>query len=513
MKNIKYIVGAVLLLAGGSFMQSCTKLDVQPHSVIPENNFFTSPEQVEAAIAPAYNSLTNIPSNDVFQLNEVSTDEMVVPTRGNDWYDGGKWQSLWQHTFRNDYDIFDNAWKALNNGITKCNSAISILSKLAQKPDNADQKIVELKVLRAYYLYMLMDMYGNVPVVSSFDTPPDKIVTVPRKDVYAFLESELTTNVPLLTDVKDNTTYGHINRWGGYMTLAKLYLNAQVYTGTPQWQKAHDVADLVIKSGKYTLQPNVLDNFIVSNEGSTENIFVVPFDNINIPGNGIELNTLNYNNQYTYNLTGQPYNGFSGPRAFYLKFADNDARKKMWIVGQQYSSSGAALTDPATGLKVILSPYINELSNPADSFKFAGVRSVKYAPQPGTHGDTNNDGVLFRYADALMMKAEADMHLGDNAEALTLVNTIRNRSGLPNWTPAELTYENFLDERGREFAWEGWRRNDLIRFEVATSVKSFSAARVPGKVQDADTHTYIFPIPAPQRVSNPKLTQNPGYGN
>ena len=512
MKNIKYIISTMVLLAGGAIIQSCTKLDKQVYSVVPENKFFKTDQQVAAALAVAYNPLTNIPCNDVFQLNEVSTDEMVVPTRGNDWYDGGKWQSFWLHTFRNDYDNFDNAWKALNNGITKCNASIDIISKLANKPANSDQLIAELKVLRAYYLYMSMDMFGNVPLVPSFDITPDKIVNVPRKDVYAFLETELATNVPLLSEAKDNTTYGHINKWGGYMTLAKLYLNAQVYTGTAQWQKAKDVVDLVIKSGKYTLQPNVLDNFIVSNENSSENIFVVPFDNINIGGNSIELYTLNYNNQYTYNLTGQPYNGFSVPRAFYLKFSDNDARKKMFLIGQQYSSAGAPLTDLATHLKVILSPYINELSNPTDSFKFAGARVVKYAPQPGTHGDTNNDGVLFRYGDALLMKAEADMHLGNAAEALTLVNTIRNRSGLPNWTPADLTYASFLDERGREMAWEGWRRNDLIRFEVATGTKYFTGPRVPAKPQDADTHTFIFPVPSPQISANPKLTQNPGYG-
>jgi hypothetical protein len=514
MKNKKYIISAMLLLAGGVLTQSCTKLDKQIYSVVPDNGFFQTPDQITAAVAPAYNPLTDIPTNDIFQLNAGSTDEMIVPTRGNDWFDGGKWQSFWLHTFRNDYDNFNNAWKTLSNGITKCNLGINIINTLPadKKPANAANIIAELKVLRAYYLFMSMDMFGNVPLVIEFNTPPDKVVTVPRKDVYTFLESELTTNVPLLDD-KSLSNYGHFNKWGGYMLLSKLYLNAQVYTGTAQWQKAADAIDQVINSGKYTLQLNVLDNFLVNNESSTENIFVVPFDNINIGGNNIESSTLNYNNIYTYNFTGQPNNGFCAPTAFFVSFTDDDARKKMWAVGQQLSAAGAPLTDPATGLKVVLSPYVKELSNPADSFKFAGARSIKYQPQAGTSGNTSNDGVIFRLGDAILMKAEADMHLGKNGDALTLVNSIRKRSGLADWTPADLTNDNFLAERGREMAWEGWRRNDLIRFEVATGKKYFTGPRVPGKSQDAsDNHTFLFPIPAPQIIANPKLIQNPGYG-
>lgn len=509
-KNLLNIIPVLLLTA--IIMSGCTKLDSKVYNQVTPNNFFQTPQQVNAFLAQAYSPMTNIPFGASFNLNEVSSDEIVVPTRGNDWYDGGKWQNLWKHNFNYDMDDINNAWNDLSSGIGKCNFVLSSVTNIpaANKPANIDQIIAEIKVLRAFYYMKFMDLYGNVPLVTDYNTDPSKLGTTQRKDVYAFLETDLTTNVPLLADASA-ANYGHINKWGGYMVLAHLYLNAQVYTGTAQWQKAAAAADMVIKSGKYSLQPNFLDNFAVENSGSVENIFVVPFDFIQIGGNGFQLNTLNYNNIYTYNLTTQPYNGFSAPEAFYRIFTAADKRTGMWAVGQQYSSAGAPLTDLATHLPVILSPYINELSNPADTFKFAGARSIKYHPQSGTGSQMSNDGVIYRLAEAYLVKAEAELRAGTPGDALALVNALRARAGVPAWTSADLTLPNLLAERGREMAWEGFRRSDLIRFEVADGIKYFGAARKPGKSADADTHSYLFPVPQAQLISNPKLTQNPGY--
>ncbi|HEY8928414.1 MAG TPA: RagB/SusD family nutrient uptake outer membrane protein [Mucilaginibacter sp.] len=509
-KNLLNII-PVLVLAG-TIMSGCTKLDSKVYNQVTPDNFFKTPAQVNAFLAQAYTPMTAIPFGATFNLNEVSSDEIVVPTRGNDWFDGGKWQNLWTHNFNYDMDDINNSWNDLSKGIGRCNFVLSSVATIpaANKPANLDQIIAEIKVLRAFYYMKLMDIYGNVPLVTDYNTDPTKIGTTARKDVYAFLETDLNTNIPLLAD-KSTANYGHMTKWGGYMVLAHLYLNAQVYTGTPQWQKAADAANQVIKSGKYNLQANFFDNFAVENLGSGENIFVVPFDYIQIPGNGFQMNTLNYNNIYTYNLTSQPYNGFSAPEAFYRSFTADDKRTAMWAIGQQYSSAGAPLTDVATHLPVILSPYINELSNPADSFKFAGARSIKYHPQSGTAGQMSNDGVIYRLGDAYLIKAEAEIRAGNPGDALDLVNALRTRAGVPLWTAADLTLPNLLAERGREMAWEGFRRTDLIRFEVADGIKYFGAARKPGKSVDADTHAYLFPVPQAQLISNPKLTQNPGY--
>jgi hypothetical protein len=141
----------------------------------------------------------------------------------------------------------------------------------------------------------------------------------------------------------------------------------------------------------------------------------------------------------------------------------------------------------------------------------AGARNVKYHPEAGTAGNQSNDMVLFRLSDAYLMLAEASFHTGDVATALTAVNKVRQRAGVAAWTAGDLTLPSLLDERSRELMWEGWRRNDLIRFEIATGTHYFTGPRTPAKTDDGDQHTMIFPIPAPEILSNPNLTQNPGY--
>ena len=190
----------------------------------------------------------------------------------------------------------------------------------------------------------------------------------------------------------------------------------------------------------------------------------------------------------------------------------------MFLVGQQYDNAGNKIIDQQTGLPVKISPYVNEFSSAADTFRFAGVRNVKYAPEAGTgyqdpNGDyiqgQSNDMVLFRYADALMMKAEAEVRSNINTtDALNLVNIVRARAygnTNYNWKMSDLILPNILAERQREFAWEFWGRNDAIRFGT------FGNARKPGKLQDKDKHLELFPIPTPQISSNPNLKQNPGY--
>jgi hypothetical protein len=444
-------------------------------------------------------------------MNEITSDEIIVPTRGNDWYDGGQWQGLWLHKFKPDVFV-DGGWSDLNNGIGKVNFTLNILAGLPSKPSNYDAIVAELKVLRAYFLFQMMDMFGSIPVVTDYNTDPSKVVQKSRAEVYAFLEGELTANVPLLTNTVDKTSYGRLTQYAGHMLLAKLYLNAQVYTGTPQWAKAITEVNLVINSGKYILQPNYFDNFSTSNEGSSENIFVVPFDKINIGGMNWEMQTLHYSHNLTYGLTGQPWNGFCSTADVLNKYDAADARKAQFLVGQQYAADGVTpLTDPQANLPLVLNPNVTSLSDASLPFRMAGARNVKYHPEAGTAGNQSNDMVLFRLSDAYLMLAEASVHLGDIPTAVTAVNKVRERAGVADWTAGNLTLPNLLDERSRELMWEGWRRQDLIRFEVATGTHYFTGARTPQKVDDGDQHTFIFPIPAPEILSNPNLHQNPGY--
>ena len=169
-------------------------------------------------------------------------------------------------------------------------------------------------------------------------------------------------------------------------------MNAQVYTGTAQWAKAITALNQVINSGKYILQPNYFDNFSITNDGSSENIFVVPFDKIHIGGMNWEMQTLHYSNNLTYGLTGQPWNGFCSTADVLNKYDAADARKAQFLVGQQYAADGVTpLTDPQANLPVIFDPNVTSLSDASLPFRMAGARNVKYHPEAGTAGNQSND--------------------------------------------------------------------------------------------------------------------------
>lgn len=535
-KNLyKGAIGMISILLAAS----CTNLDQHVYSVVQNANFWQTPAQVAAGIAPAYAALTNIPDGNTYNLNEITTDEMIVPTRGSDWYDNNQWQQLWLHTWPANHNIVNGAWGDIYNGIGKANFTLSVVNGLATKPSNLDEINAELKVLRAYYYYLAMDLFGNIPLVTDFHTNPDSVTNSPRAQVYSFIESEIKSNMELLPTNVDATTYGRATKWMAFALLAKLYLNAGVYTGTPNWQGCINACDSVIASGKYSLQSNYFDNFSTNNQGSSENIFVVPFDKVNIGGMNWEMQTLHYQNNANFGLNGSPWNGFSSTADFYANFDTNsvyitkgsdiyrtflDQRTGQYLVGQQFnvpysyppSANVLVKADPSMELKDIqtgkllsFTPVVNQLSNPADTFRLAGVRNIKYFPEAGTSGNQSNDMVLFRYADILLMKAECEVRLGANlTDALALVNMIRERAygdAAHDWALTDLTLDNILKERARELTWEGWRRQDMIRFG------HFGDARVPAKGQDADSHWQIFPIPAQQISANPNLKQNPGY--
>jgi hypothetical protein len=511
MKRKKLLIIACTFILAGGISQSCTKLDKKIYSVEPVGNFYQTPDQIKAGVAPAYIALQAIPDGNVMQMNEITSDEIVVPTRGNDWYDGGQWQGLWLHKFKPDVFV-DGGWADLNNGIGQVNFTLNILNGLPSKPSNYSAVVAELKVLRAYFFFQFMDMFGNVPIVTDFNTDPSKVIQKSRAEVYAFLETELTTNVPLLSTNVDKTTYGRVTQYAGYMLLAKLYMNAEVYTGTAQWAKAITALNSVINSGKYILQPNYFDNFSNNNEGSTENILVTPFDKVHIGGMNWEMQTLHYSNNLTYGLTGQPWNGFCSTADVLNKYDASDSRKAQYLVGQQYAADGVTpLTDPQANLPVIFDPNVTSISDASGAFRMAGARNVKYHPESGTAGNQSNDMVIFRLADAYLMRAEASWHTSDVATALIDVNKVRARAGVAAWTAADLTPDNILAERSRELGWEGWRRNDLIRFEVATGNHYFTGIRTPAKTDDGTKNTFLFPIPSPELISNPNLHQNPGY--
>ena len=514
--KMKLILGKTLLV-GLMVMMSCTNLDEELFSQIPADDFLQTEEEFTATLGSAYTSFNEY-VGETWTLQEVSSDEMVVPTRGQDWNDNGNWVRLHQHQYRPNDDRVQGAWREIFRAI---NNANRVIFQFEESGNAAAQEFIsELKVLRAMEYWWLMDLYGNVPIVDRFDVPADFApANNSRQEVFNFVESEILNNIDNLSKANDASTYGRMNYYGARALLAKLYLNAEVYTGEARWDDAIAAADEVINSGLYSLEENYFDNFDADNESSAENIYVLVYDQVFSPGMNIDMRTLHYNSQNTFNLTAQPWNGYCSLQEFYESYEDNDVRKASFLVGPQVTATGAPLNDGGyekpdesnpgnpvdpDGERINFTPEINQLAPRA--LRQAGARIYKYRFELGATENMNNDLPIFRYGDILMVKAEAlwRKNPGD-AEALALVNQIRMRASgeVPLAPFTELTAENLLAERGREIFAEGYRRQDLIRFGKYNDVWWEKPVSDPTK--------NVFPIPQEQLNSNPNLEQNPGY--
>lgn len=458
----------------------------------------TDPTVLQAFAQSAYTPLAGNwgGHNSLWSLHEVSSDEMVITQKGADWEDGGQWIRVHRHEYLPSEQSVGNGWSYCYNAIGNINNLLKSFGS------NAALR-AEFEVLRAMIYMWLMDAYGNVPIITETTTdatPPTK----PRAEVYAFIESSITDNLAALRQEK---TYATVNYYVAQAILAKLYLNAQVYKGAPEWQKAADAANAIITSGLYSLEPNFLSNFSTRNSGSSENIFVINYDENNAGGFNLPQMTLHYASQATFNLQEQPWNGYSSLEEFYTKFDGNDTRIKSFLQGPQFALNGTRLKDLSAeandpdGQDLTFTPAINMLAPQA--LRQAGVRVGKFEFRIGAGSSLSNDYPIYRYADILLVRAEALWRLNNGStEALNLVNQVRGRS-LQGSPFTSLTADNILNERAREMFAEATRRQDLIRFGKFNDAWWEKPASVASK--------NIFPIPQSQLQSNTDLVQNPGY--
>lgn len=493
MKNFKINFTKLLsvgMLASVATFTACTDLTEEVYDAIPADQFLQTDAQVAAALGPAYSGMRGL-TWDWFNPSEASSDELIVPTRGGDWFDNGDWLAYSRHTWTPNHGPINGMWGFIFGNIAQVNKLIPVVSTNQAAKD-------ELRAVRAFYYFMAIDTFGNVPISTESSTDAG---TKTRAEVYAFLVKELTEAIPNLPSGK---AYSRMNQDAARMLLAKVYLNAGVYKGSPEWQKAYDTINLVINSSNnYSLSATTLANFTATNEGSSESIFNIPFDKTLAGGLNFHMRTLHYANQQTYGLGNAPWNGFCTLADFYNSFDKNDARSAMWIVGQQYSASGAELKDAQGAPLAFVPDWEKDQMTDADAvYQVAGARARKYEIQRNNpNGDQDNDFVFFRLADALLMRAEAALWLGKTSEAVADVNKIRERSLVA--PVATVTAASILAERGRELAWEGWRRNDMVRFGTFSNVRKFM--KVTDKTRE------LFPIPQPRIDANPLLKQNPGY--
>ena len=536
-------ITTILSLSIITFVISCTDLDEDLRGVI------TSDISVEGiatddggsgggdALGGAFAGLRNTGTaghTNWYSAQELTSDEMVVTTKGGDWYDGGWLIDFHQHNYKNTNPSVNNNWNSHYGAVATTNELLGAGTLDANGT-------AQIKALRAYYFWRLMDMYGNIklPTVAGTDVKQST-----RLEAFNFIESELlaalgvsavTASMDLSGSVlgTDKNPY-RLNRYGVLGILAKLYLNAEVYTGTPRYQEAHDAADYIINNGGYTLcgvgckvknlgkRPSVAEDpdelegfaavFAPNNAGNPEHIWTVNYEAGVNGGFNLAMMALHYSSQITWNFDSQPWNGYSTLEAFYNSFDENDARKKAsFIAGPQLDYFGNTLLDYATDdgdPELDYTPAINEIF--PDGIRQAGARPGKFSYKQFGRSDMDNDFTLLRLGQIYLIRAEAAARVGgswDGAAALTDTNIIRARANATAYTAAELTETEFLAERGREMFSEAVRRTDLIRFGAYGNAwweKSTSTA-----------NKTIFPIPfdaiQAANAGSFQLTQNPGY--
>lgn len=503
MRQILAIATIFLLLN-----QSCMKVDEQVFDKYAADEFYSSPNGPDAALASVY---AQVPGNwggvgyagadnGWYDLNAFSSDEQVIPHRNT-----GDWQldfaRLYQRQWLANDGLINNTWNWLYRSVYQSNLAIKYLEDASADP----AKIAEARVLRAFFYYLLIDDFGNVPFYTDNSVSVNEIQQKPRAEVFNFIVQELTENVEKLAPTKGGAYYGRFNKWAGYALLAKLYLNAEVYTGTPKWNECITACNKIIDEGGFSLHSGALDASHPLGSKYFE-LFgdVLPADET-ILAIFIRAETVGRNiftirsyggTDGTRILGSSAWNGSVVLRDYVEKFDDNDVRKRQFRYGANpYGPQPAGF--------IVYDLEVSSLDNPGAG-RNEGARNQKFFPAaPSTGSGASNDFPIYRYADILLMKAECLVRTNKAADAAPLVTQIRTRAGL-SALPADPTLMNIYDERGFELAWEAHRRQDMIRFGT------FTLARPPF-VPSVAEHFKVFPIPTSALNTNPNLVQNPGF--
>lgn len=536
-KNIKIILATgVLALAAG-----CTDLDVDVKSKYTE---YPSSSEValEAKMADVYYSFRSALGGIYNRMQTLSSDEATGISFDGDYYDGG----VNSHPSLHNFMANDNGiayWSDLSGGITKCNQVIVDLGG-----DEADPAVIApARVMRAFYHFILMDSFGDIPVLSKIPDEDEAVERNPRKAVAEFIEKELTESLPYLSEENNAATYGKPNQWMAKALLVKLYINWTVYTCgdvaiyTPSLtnNKLNDCVkycDEIIKSNLFNLSDSYRKKFYPDNGVHIKDfIYAMPYDSRSAQG-------MNYGRHRTFRRIDDGNGGYYGGKmgnscagnfAMNPEFADlfslqGDERNKAVLGGPVYKFDISTYeptterfiykeTSPLEFTKTITLKTENEQLNTGADFNGwrQGYRSIKFYPNPTEYREysrhQSNDVPVFRYADILLTKAEAILRgaTATNGDTpLSLFNQIRGYVHAPLFD-GTLSLADVLDERGRELFDENWRRNDMIRFGTFESDYGFHKQGFPTARFDKECR--IFPVPQSVLEENSNWKQNPGY--
>ena len=510
MSNKHTIVIAVLCLVLGG----CSFIDESPHSALTEQEAFASMSALKQnAVLSVYHYIGGDCDSEglhgtgrgVYDLNSLTTDEQIIPTRGGDWYDGGYWNRLRLHTWTTDDSSIRDTWDYLFKVVMLCVTGMERIDgyHLADANRAELSKLrAELQALKAMYYFYLVDLYGSVPIVTRSTVRSDSLHLATRAEVFRYAVSELQAAMPLLAvdqaQHPSSEYYGRMTYYVAQFTLMKLYLNHAVYTGaenTALYDSVLVCADRI--STAYRLAPMLADNFALNNENSEENIFTIPREaGLYRAHYNYFHRSAHYNHAAALGMGGE--NGASATlqtlQVFGYATAEQDPRfEQYFYYDTVYCNGTVVYAEDGVSPLVYHADKIQPDLTGSPYEKNAGARLRKYEHDPnGLHDATvgKNDIVLFRYADVLLMKAEALTRLGRDGK--NEVNEVRNRVGAQPLTTAP-TLDDIYYERWRELMWEGWHRNDMIRMGKWTG------------------YTTLFPIPAELITMHPGWKQNPGY--
>ena len=484
------------------FLQyGCTKLETELFDRIPAEEYTADPI---LRMSPIYAPMQGfLDGGGWWFAQEITGDGVVAPTRGGDWDDGGKWRVLHQHTWDNNTEAIASMWGPYYSGVQESNKFIEEMQPLAGDPV-IDEAIAKAKILRSFYYYLLIDNYRDVPYITTFLGAPQQPLRNFRDEIFYEILTEIEENLPL---VQPSISTTGVNQGMIYTLLAKLYLNHAVYTGTENpeyWARAEAYCDSVTLLGQYSLESDALGPFSATNQDSPENIWVIPYHEDRYEGHNLHMRTLHYNSNLTFQMVVGPWNGFAVMEDHFNTYEDDDRRKEGFLVGQQYTFAGEPIIDQgAGGVPLVFDPHIPSIllgaGNTPVEIRNSGARVVKFEIARGAKANLSNHFPIFRYADVLLMKAEARIRQGLDGDSW--VNQVRQRA-IPGSDPwSDVTLDMVLAERGREMFWEGHRRQDLIRFG------QFNIEWWEKPASSTDRNT--FPIPQWAIDSNSNLAEDP----
>lgn len=539
---IKNTLFAGLLLSSAT---ACTDLNVDIKSTY--TSYPTSEIATEAKMADLYYGFRGPLGRRYTEAALLSSDEFTAVTFGGNWYDGGNYVHSSLHMTNPDDAHID--WLGdITGTITKCNQAIVDLGG----EDATDKSIAKALTMRAFYHFIFMDMFGDAPILDHVVGDGEAVERSSRADVAAFIEEDLlrAINSGGLSEDVDASTYGKPTKWMAEALLVKLYLNWAVYTSgdvanyepTLPNSKLNDAVqycDEIIKSGKFNLSDSYRKKFMPDNGYQIKDfIYAMPYDNATAQG----MTYARFQYWPKFNNDGGTGPGLLGvslvknaggiftvtPEAADRFNLQGDERNEIILKDELNTyniSTFAKTTTPYiyNGQRVKLTKNITLLKaddtsmNVGDDFKgwTQGYRCIKWAIQAidyNTYGrNQSNDVPIFRYADILLMKAEAILRgatATNNDTPMSLFNQIRSYVKAPTMT-TEPTLQDVLDERGREFFSEMWRRNDLIRFGQFEN--DWGLKHVVNPSAKTQKFRRIFPIPTNVMNSNTNWVQNTGY--